>query len=493
MAMLPPPRRWGGKWRAEYAQYFAGRRVVLVPDTDQPGYRHMLDAARDLESVVSELVIIRVHVGKDLSELNAHGGLPDVYAILKGGRHSSAVRIDVAELERLAGENAPFSPLPNSENGENGEKPASGFRLTRLSDLLAEDAEEIAWEVEELLPTGGISILGAKPKVGKSTTARTLAFCAANGNDFLGRATAQGPIVYLALEEKRSEVAKHFTRMGATDEPIFIHVGAAPEEALAALTAAIAEHKPILAIVDPLLKLIRLRDANDYAEVSRSMEPLIELARRSGCHIMCVHHLGKGERTGGDAILGSTALFGAVDTAILMRRRNDQRVIESVQRYGTDFPETVVTLDLETGIVAAAGEVAVIEQQEMGEKILEAMGDEELIEPQIVERIGGNATKVAKAVRALVNEGKLVRSGGGKKGDPYFYRISVIAVETPNAPSVPSPQAIHSKNGANGANGEIAINRAANLEEAWICMYCQRNQVRSRYETCASCQEVHAE
>ena len=121
-------------------------------------------------------------------------------------------------------------------------------------------------------------------------------------------------MVYLALEEKRSEVQAHFRNMGATDEPIFTHFGRAPEDALVELQGAIREHAPVLAIIDPLFKFVRLRDGNDYAEVSREMEPLLNLARASGCHILCVHHSGKMERGGGDGILGSTAPAGGPDS-----------------------------------------------------------------------------------------------------------------------------------------------------------------------------------
>ena len=48
-----------------------------------------------------------------------------------------------------------------------------------------------------------MSVFAAKPKVGKSTFARNLAMAVARGNPFLGRNTAKGPVVYLALEEIR--------------------------------------------------------------------------------------------------------------------------------------------------------------------------------------------------------------------------------------------------------------------------------------------------
>ena len=185
-----------------------------------------------------------------------------------------------------------------------------GFKFTNLSDLLAEPSEEVDYIWDKTLPTGGVAILAAKPKVGKSTTARCLAMAVACSEAFLGRATTQGPVIYLALEEKRSEVHAHFTKVGAVDEAIILHFGSSPDDAKEKLEAAIIQYKPALVIIDPLLRFIRVKDANDYAEMTRALEPLLQMARLSGAHIICVHHAGKSDREGGDSILGSTALFG---------------------------------------------------------------------------------------------------------------------------------------------------------------------------------------
>jgi len=116
-----------------------------------------------------------------------------------------------------------------------------------------EPDEDIAYLWENTLIKGGLSILVAKPKVGKSTLARNLALAIAKGEaSFLGRnISGSGPVVYLALEEKRSEVKKHFERMGATENlPIFIHTGSAPEQAIVELREAVIESKALLAVVD---------------------------------------------------------------------------------------------------------------------------------------------------------------------------------------------------------------------------------------------------
>src|SRR5439155_21849789 len=71
----------------------------------------------------------------------------------------------------------------------------SGFRLTRLDDLMSEPEEPVSWLLEGILPAGGLSLLAAKPKVGKSTLARNLALAVARGDEFLNRITVQGPVI----------------------------------------------------------------------------------------------------------------------------------------------------------------------------------------------------------------------------------------------------------------------------------------------------------
>ena len=119
-------------------------------------------------------------------------------------------------------------------------------------------------------------MLVAKPKAGKSTLARNLALAIAQGKKFLDNATQQGTVIYLALEEKRSEVKKHFREMGATgEENIYIFAASAPVDALQQIRLEAEEKKPVLIIIDPLFRLTRVKDGNDYAQVTTAaLEPL---------------------------------------------------------------------------------------------------------------------------------------------------------------------------------------------------------------------------
>ncbi len=299
---------------------------------------------------------------------------------------------------------------------------AREFIFTPLNQLLAEPEEDVSFVWKKTLPMGGFSICSAKPKVGKSTLARNLALAVSRGKPFLGRETVRGKVLYLCLEEKRAEIAKHFRRMDASDDNIQLSF-VTPEDALTALQIAVAENEPVLTIIDPLSRIVRVRDFNDYGAMSRALEPLIDLARKTNCHIHALHHDGKGERDGGDALLGSTALFGAVDCHLQMKKRERGRTILSTQRYGEDMPETVVELEAETGLLIMQGDLQAVLQTDKKAEILASMSNtEELTEADVKERIGGAQGLISRAIRSLVEEGKVIRNGEGKRGNPYTYR-----------------------------------------------------------------------
>ena len=96
-----------------------------------------------------------------------------------------------------------------------------------------------------------------------------------------------------------------------------------------ALEIAIADIEPVLVIIDPLARVLRVNDFNDYGTMSRGLEPFTDLARKTNVHILALHHEGKGDREGGDALLGSTALFGAVDCHLQLRKRNNGRTVST--------------------------------------------------------------------------------------------------------------------------------------------------------------------
>ena len=406
-------------WRSEYAHSLKDKQVVIVPDNDPDGRRYAQDVSRSLVDVATAVKIVR------LPGLAEHGDVSDW--LDAGGRKEALLKM----IERTPWGTDSGRPLPTAPPADGH----GGMRFDRLGDLLAEQEEEKPYLVDGLLPASGISLLAGKPKAGKSTLARCLAFAVARGEGFLGRATIKGSVLYLALEEKRSEVKRHFQDMGATGkEEIYIYAARAPADGITLLHAAAEQRKPALIIVDPLFRLARVKDGNDYAQVTQALEPLLALARETGAHVLCVHHMGKGERQGGDAILGSTAILSTVDTALLLKRTECYRTLGSIQRYGEDMEETVLHFDTATRTVILGETKGQEEESRIGGEILDFLSGqtEPVTEKDIDAGVEGKTQRKRYALRALVKEGKVSRHGKGGPADPYRYS------PVPSVPSVPT-------------------------------------------------------
>jgi AAA domain len=330
-----------------------------------------------------------------------------------------------------------FVVRANTDNTTKKDR-STGFSFSALELALAEPPEITPFLVDAMLPRGGVSIFGAKPKVGKSVMVRNLAMSVARGEPFLGRACQQGTVLVLALEEKRAEVINHFRAMGGVDEAIHLHVGPAPStsrEGLGALALSIRQYQPALVIVDPIFKLVRVKDSSDYAELTRELEPVLELARTSDCHIALTHHLGKLVREGGDDLLGSTAIFGAVDTLALMRRlRDDQRTLGTIQRYGADLVETAVPMD-EEGVVSLGALVSEIKLKEARRRVLEVLSrfaeDYWPTTDKIRESAELDRNQCVRALKELVEEGVVMIRGAGKTRDPFQYHRAASGSSEP--------------------------------------------------------------
>ena len=234
-------------------------------------------------------------------------------------------------------------------------------------------------------------------------------------------------MIYLALEEKRAEVRNHFRVMGASGtEEVYVHAAHAPADALPAVAQEVKTRRPVLLIIDPMLKFSRVKDANDYAQVTQALEPLLILAREHAVHVLVLHHTGKAERAEAtDSILGSTAIFAAVDSALTLKRRHEYRTLQSSQRYGTDLEETVLDFDLDSKTFSLGGSKAEYDEKLAANAILEFLkaAGEARTEPEIDKEVEGKTTLKRKGLRELVAKGNVGRERSGKRGDPYVYRF----------------------------------------------------------------------
>ena len=305
-----------------------------------------------------------------------------------------------------------------------------------MRDVYQEPIEDIGYCVDGLIPTAGLSILAGKPKIGKSTLVRQLAGCVAAGTAFLGRETLQGSVLYLALEEKKSEVSRHFRELGVLeDSPIFLHCGGIgqAENAIAEIESLISKlDNVVLVVIDPLFHFLRVRDGNDYMSVYSAMEKLMELGRRSESAILAVHHLKKrGSDDLMDGALGSTAITAAVDTYMALTTRGETRNLTTRQRYGLSMEETQLVWDAQSRQMDLGQTATLLQQnnravtsERIEIDILEMVSKEPgCTQEQVFTGVIGKTVQKKNALRALVQIEALLVQGSGKRGDPYSYWV----------------------------------------------------------------------
>ena len=295
-----------------------------------------------------------------------------------------------------------------------------------LATLLAEPETAERWVVDGIIPSGGLTLVSAAPKVGKSTAMRCLALAVARGDPWLGRTTMPGSVLYLCLEDKRSEVRRHYAEMGAQgSEPIeFIFDRTPPRDAMDKLERHVHELAPRLVVIDSLFRLLHVRDASNYAAVIHAFDPLIDIARGSDAAMVFTHHQRKGGGTDGEEILGSQAIFGSIDNAVLLSRRGTQRTIRTQVRIGEDMPPTAIVLDT-NGYVSLDGVHRESRAQRIDDDIVRCLAESgvSMTIGAVRRAVGRRAEEVNQGLARLTEAGSVGRTGTGRKANPYQFRF----------------------------------------------------------------------
>lgn len=301
-----------------------------------------------------------------------------------------------------------------------------GFDLLDAEEFLSEPDEEIPWLWDGLFQPGAVSLVVSKPKTGKSFFSRCLALAVAEGHEFLGRATRQAPVIFFGLDEPKRNAREHFQKIGLSNQPLYFNFDAFPEAPAENLRLTIERYSPGLVVIDTLAKFLRFQDGNDYAETLHALEPLVQIARDTGAHIALVHHARKAaSEDSGDVILGSTAIFSAVDCAVVLKKDAlGHRFIESAgQRMGEELEPTFLRLDESGWISGDNPEQAQMDAALNAILTLLRESSEPLKRDEILRAVNMRRQKVLAALNALVENEEIERAGGGKRGDAFAYSL----------------------------------------------------------------------
>jgi hypothetical protein len=322
---------------------------------------------------------------------------------------------------------------------------AGKAQLIHADELDAMPDREVRWVVDDLIPAHGLSLLVAKPKVGKSTFARALAVAVAAGRPFLDRDVAQGPVVYVLFkgEGLADEIKLEWRRLARPEgSPLYLLDATNVEgrQALRELAQSVRHVQPRLVIVDTLQHIARVKDMNSYSEVHEKLDPIHRVAR--GAPILLLHHSPKNEREDvADAALGSTALYGASEVMIRLRRdRTDTsvRYLDSQGRYGELQPH-VLEIDPQTHEPRLVGKKVNLTHERIEHDVLALIESQGAIaQKTVLQLVTGKSDYIKAALRRFV-ERELIRivPGTGKRGHPLMYEATSSDEFTPEPSTAP--------------------------------------------------------
>jgi hypothetical protein len=438
----------------------SGALVLSSSDFSSHAHRLIYQAIQKRASTggSTDFIAVMDELGEDL---DAAGGGPYFGELMNG----MYVGPDVANCVRIIREKAMLRELANlgesawTANGDAGQvlervkmlsaRIEQGFGHTakclpfEFASEGGEATEAIEWLVQGYIAEGGITVLSAKVKMGKTTLATRLVQAILSNKPFLGVRTKRTPIVYLTEQPRVSfKVALRQANLMDERDLRILYFNKTIGIPWATVAAGAAEECKRLnakfLIVDTLAQFAGLigDSENDSGAVLEAVRPMQEIAG-TGVAVLILYHDRKSGGEVGEATRGSSALPGAADVVLSLRRldgnsRKSLRVIQSLSRF-SETPEELVIELTDQGYIAL-GEKADVALQQARQAILATVPTSEA-EAMTLEEIT-EAAKTARstsqrALEELVSGGKIQKVGTGRKGSAFrYFRPEKVSAQT---------------------------------------------------------------
>ena len=215
-----------------------------------------------------------------------------------------------------------------------------GLSTFSLREILQEPPEEADWIIEDLITTG-LHLLVGPPKAGKSWLALDMAISVAQGESFLGFATAKSDVLYLALEDTRNRLkTRSWKLVDETSGELDFATAAAKVSGglIPQIEDYLAAHAAVKLVIVDTFQMVRepSRDsayAADYADLT----PLKKLADANGIAVVVVHHTRKmGDADVFNTVSGTTGITGCADSTMVLSNVNRADGNATVSLTGRD-------------------------------------------------------------------------------------------------------------------------------------------------------------
>lgn len=331
------------------------------------------------------------------------------------------------------------------------EKNGSALGLISAADLMGMDFGEVRWAVPRILPEG-VTLLGGKPKMGKSWMALDVGIAIASGGYVFGKIPVDaGDVLYLALEDHPRRLQKRLKkRLQGSEAPSRLALATAcpkvGEGLEQELDKWLNDHPEARLVIIDTLKKIRPHASGNrsvYDVDYESLAPLLTVAGDHGVSILVIHHLRQLPADDPlDELSGSTGLTAVVDGALILKRDRGKadaylhvtgRDIEEEQELALVWDQTLASWTLEGD---AEDFRRSAEQQRIIELLRTADG------PMGPKEVSDALDRPYGSIRVMMP--KMLREG--LLENPSYGKYSLTSINTTNT--------INSSNSVNGINNE---------------------------------------
>jgi len=276
----------------------------------------------------------------------------------------------------------------------------------------------------------GLTVLGGKPKLGKSWWAYDASIAVATGGKAMGSVQCeQGDVIYLALEDNRRRVKDRLLTLCPARKLLNITLdrltvrNIAPRIDTGLLTELDKWRRgcanPRLIIIDVFLKVRppRKKGEDAYAADYDAVTPLQRYASEHRLAIVLVTHTRKMEAEDPlEAISGTNGVTGAADAVLVLNR--DAKGTTLYGR-GRDIEEIETAMRFDGGRWSILGDADEVRKSDERRKIVAALKEaKEEQSPKAIADLTG-----MKAVNVRVLLGKMMASGDISQPRAGFYTV----------------------------------------------------------------------
>lgn len=311
-------------------------------------------------------------------------------------------------------------------------KPANDNRPSTAIDaqtLLSMDFPPVAYVVPGAIAEG-LTILGGRPKLGKSWLALAVAIAVASGGPVLGQHCDQGDVLYMALEDNRrrlqdrirtllpsvKQLRPDLSRLELDTEAPKIDGGLIDRLEAWRLAAA----NPRMVIIDTLamVRPAKKKTQDSYEADYAALSPLQKWAGEHRLAVMVVTHVRKMEASDPlEMISGTNGLTGAADSILVLNRDADG---PKLYGRGRDIEEMEKALLFDNGRWSVLGDAVEVKRSAERRQVLAALEDAlgSMSPADIAKVIGKPKANLNVLLTKMVKDGEIVKVSYGLYAHP---------------------------------------------------------------------------